>query len=123
MSTKTGQALQIQPFLSKPTLIPEFANDEFTGKAYKAELNLMRSLHGGARLHVWFASDSRAHNHPWSYITSKVTHGRYTAVEYMPAGNGDYIEHRVAFSAGIPNIASITTRATRSWRSSPAWSA
>lgn len=102
MITKTGQALQVKPFVSKPTLIPEFVSNEFTGKAYKAELNLMRSLEGGARLHVWFGPDRRPHNHPWRYIVCKVIHGGYTAIEYVPDGTGGYTERIVRLRAGDP---------------------
>lgn len=84
MSTKSGQPLFARPFSSKVTLIPSLVNGVFTGRPYKAELVLARSLMGGARQHVWFEPDPRPHNHPWQYIDCKVIHGRYTAIEYTP---------------------------------------
>lgn len=103
MTTKTGQPLQARPFTSKPpTLIPSFQEGVFTGRAYKAEVVLMRSPDGGARQHVWFEADPRPHNHPWKYIDCKVLHGEYTAVEYRPDGNGGYTEHEVTLRAGDP---------------------
>ncbi|HET7505057.1 MAG TPA: hypothetical protein VFK02_28760 [Kofleriaceae bacterium] len=102
MTTRTGQALQVRPFASRPTLIPQLVNGEFTGKPYKAELVLLRGMEGGGRLHVWFTPDPRPHNHPWSWIGCKVLSGRYVSTEYVPDGAGGYTVRTVTLSAGDP---------------------
>jgi len=99
-ATKTGQKLQVSPFASVPTLIPSFSEGAFAGRAYKAELVLLRSADGGARQHVWFEPDPRIHNHPWEYIDCKVVWGRYVAIEYRPNGNGGYVETTLELRAG-----------------------
>ena len=101
-TTKTGQRLLAPAFSSTPTLIPCFREGKFTGRAYKAELVLLRSTEGGARQHVWFEPDPRVHNHPWEFIDCKVLWGRYVAVEYRPNGSGGYDEVSVELRAGDP---------------------
>lgn len=101
-TTKTGQKLQSLPFTSVPTLIPSFSEGKFTGRAYKAEMVLLRSPEGGARQHVWIEPDPRPHNHPWEYIDCKVVWGSYRAVEYRPNASGGYDESLVVLRAGDP---------------------
>ena len=102
MTTKTGQALQVRPFVSSSTLIPAFENGVFTGLPYKAELVLFRGANGGARQHVWFQADPRPHNHPWAWIDCKVLVGKYTSVEYIPNDAGSYDERTITLNAGDP---------------------
>lgn len=104
MSTNTsGQPLQTRPFTTKPTIIPQLGPDgRWNSKVVKIELVLLRGLDGGARQHLWIGPDPRPHNHPWEWIDCKVLRGGYTAVEYLPDGNGGYTETTIILRAGDP---------------------
>ena len=102
-TTTSGASLQQRPFSTRPTIIPQFVNNQFTGRACKIELVLMRSLEGGARQHVWLAPDQRPHNHPWDSIDCKVIYGGgYTATEWLPNGDGTFREVTTTLRAGDP---------------------
>lgn len=82
-TTTSGQSLITSPFSSKPTIIPQFLDNKFTGKCYKIEQVLYRDLNGGAKQHIWFNPDPRPHNHPWEWIECKVIRGWYKADEWL----------------------------------------
>jgi hypothetical protein len=100
-TTTSGQPLQMRPFTTKPTLIPQLGEDgKWNGNIVKIEQVLLRGLEGGARLHVWMGPDPRPHNHPWEWIDCKVLRGRYTADEYERTEYDNYKESKVTLSAG-----------------------
>jgi hypothetical protein len=98
----SGHLLLQKPFLTRPTVIPQFLDNKWTGKVFKIEQVLARSLDGGAKQHVWLAPDPRPHNHPWAWIDCKILRGSYTAMEYIPNGDGTFTEVTVTLRAGDP---------------------
>lgn len=98
----SGHPLLQRPFCTKPTVIPQFLENKWTGKVFKIEQVLARSLDSGAKQHVWLAPDPRPHNHPWAWIACKLLRGSYTAMEYVPNGDGSFTEIQTTLRAGDP---------------------
>lgn len=65
----------------------------FTGRPFRADQVLYRDARGGARLHVWFGSDDRIHNHPWEWIECKVIRGSYYSEEYRREPGKAYYDY------------------------------
>lgn len=99
-TTTSGQSLIANPFSSKPTIIPQFLDNKFTGKPYKIEQVLYRDLNGGAKQHVWFNPDPRPHNHPWEWIECRVLRGSYKADEWIEDYFDRFEELSLTLNAG-----------------------